>query len=303
MARWLRQSISKTVSPVVPSLQWSLCTLWQGVVCRCHAGASIAPAAGNSPHTYNGPRKEQWGINDLASVGCAGHKCPTLKKLQLIQSAATKVLTRSRKERACFSLIGSLLNPELNLKSFSLHKRPWIMRPHLMPIVSYHCNRALHSQTAGLLLFPRVFKSGPAPPRAFFCPRFLPIKMEFFLTIVTKWYWVVLLFGIFSWLLLGLYLTTWCSEATVVVVWFYKCVTVELNWKLVATSPALSCCKCKTFCRIQWSWQDSRHGTCFFLKTSKDLFYSHLIQKAQTQGIVIQRLRGHRGKAHTSSSQ
>uniref|UniRef100_A0A3B4HCM5 Peptidase S1 domain-containing protein n=1 Tax=Pundamilia nyererei TaxID=303518 RepID=A0A3B4HCM5_9CICH len=65
-----------------------------------------------------------WGINDLASVGCAGHKCPTLKKLQLIQSAATKVLTRTRKERACFSLIGSLLNPELNLKSFSLHKRP-----------------------------------------------------------------------------------------------------------------------------------------------------------------------------------
>lgn len=67
------------------------------------------------------------------------------------------------------------------------------MRPHLMPIVSYHCNRALHSQTAGLLLFPRVFKSGPAPPRAFFCPRFLPIKMEklsYCLGFFLDYYWV-----------------------------------------------------------------------------------------------------------------
>lgn len=88
-----------------------------------------------------------------------------LKSLQLIQNGATRVLTRAR--RAYFSpasfFIGSNSRCKSRIKSeiLLLNKILNIQTPSYLKelIVPYHHNRALHSQTAGSIVVPRIFQS------------------------------------------------------------------------------------------------------------------------------------------------
>ncbi|XP_034041739.1 uncharacterized protein LOC117524118, partial [Thalassophryne amazonica] len=94
--------------------------------------------------------------------------CPksSLKSLQLIQNAAPRVLTGTRRREHISPILASLhwlpVNSRIEFKILLLtykvlnNQVPSYLRDLVVP---YHPNRALCSQTAGLLVVPRVCKS------------------------------------------------------------------------------------------------------------------------------------------------
>ncbi|XP_030580839.1 uncharacterized protein LOC115777144, partial [Archocentrus centrarchus] len=94
--------------------------------------------------------------------------CPksSLKSLQLIQNAAARVLTGTRKREQISPILASLhwlpVKSRIEFKILLLtykvlnNQEPSYLKDLIVP---YHPNRALLSQTAGLLVVPRILKS------------------------------------------------------------------------------------------------------------------------------------------------